>query len=707
MDRMMSLSPLCWPTQRAGDAIAELARHAGMLEDEQSAEPLAGATADRLDEPELGRWIDGHARRRGLEAEPVGVRLDETTALLSRGGPALVRLSAQPASLLAILPRRWGRVRVLAPDGRVHRISADQLRDFICVRESGGDDALADVLAAMGLSTPRQARARDVLLQHTRARDVPGASAWLLRVPVGAAVTRHGRTARIVRQMARLAGLHGLQYVLCIAAWVLLGRAAFGGGGEGGVLAAWALLLFVLAALRASIDRTAGRLSIDAGSWLKRRLLVGALRLRPDEVRYQGAGHFLGRVNESEALETLGLGGGLLAGVSTVELLLALAVQRAGAGAGLSIAVQVAAIVAVIVLSLRFRRLQSAWTRTRLTMSGNVIEKMVGRRTLVAQLPRARWHEGEDEMLHAYGVTSRAMDRLNGLLIGGVPRAYLLAGVAALMPAFVTGASGASLAIGLGGTLLGYQALLRITMAIAQLSGAAVAWSEAGPLFAAAARTPGPVAPMIHEPTVTSEQLLAAEGLVYRHEGRAEPTLRGASLTINRGDRIILQGTSGAGKSTLAAILGGSRDPQAGLLLIGGLDRHIVDADSWRQRVVIVPQFHENHVFSNTLAFNLLLGRRWPPRLEDLDEAESVCRELGLGPLLDRMPSGMQQTIGESGWQLSNGERSRLFIARALLQQPDLLVMDESLATLDPDTAGQVMECVTSRASAIVVIAHQ
>jgi len=74
-------------------------------------------------------------------------------------------------------------------------------------------------------------------------------------------------------------------------------------------------------------------------------------------------------------------------------------------------------------------------------------------------------------------------------------------------------------------------------------------------------------------------------------------------------------------------------------------------------------QFHENHVFTGTFAFNLLMGRAWLPRQEDLIEAEALCRELGLSELLDRMPAGLMQMVGETGWRLSHGERSRLFLA--------------------------------------------
>ena len=83
-----------------------------------------------------------------------------------------------------------------------------------------------------------------------------------------------------------------------------------------------------------------------------------------------------------------------------------------------------------------------------------------------------------------------------------------------------------------------------------------------------------------------------------------------------------------------------------------------------------------------------------------------ICRELGLGDLLERMPAGFQQMVGESGWQLSHGERSRLYIARALLQQADLIILDESFAALDPENLHRALQCVLRRAPTVLVIAH-
>jgi energy-coupling factor transporter ATP-binding protein EcfA2 len=157
----------------------------------------------------------------------------------------------------------------------------------------------------------------------------------------------------------------------------------------------------------------------------------------------------------------------------------------------------------------------------------------------------------------------------------------------------------------------------------------------------------------------------------------------------------------------LAVALGGIMLASRALAkLLDGLDLSSLGARGWRRRVVSAPQFHENHVLTNTLSFNLLMGRRWPPAAGDLQEAEAICRELGLGELLDRMPSGLNQVVGDTGWRLSHGEQSRLFVARALLQRAELVLLDESFAALDPESLHTALQCVLRQAPTLVVIAH-
>jgi ABC-type bacteriocin/lantibiotic exporter with double-glycine peptidase domain len=177
-------------------------------------------------------------------------------------------------------------------------------------------------------------------------------------------------------------------------------------------------------------------------------------------------------------------------------------------------------------------------------------------------------------------------------------------------------------------------------------------------------------------------------------------------LKICAGDKILLQGSSGGGKSTLASLLGGLCSPTDGLLLSQGLDRKTIGSLGWRRRVAVVPQFHANYVFNDTMAFNLLMARRWPPRDQDLDEAEKLCRQLGLGCVLDQMPAGLSEMLGESGWQLSHGERSRLFIARALLQGAELVVVDEGLASLDAESLASTVQVLSDKPHSVMIIAH-
>ncbi|HVT61470.1 MAG TPA: ATP-binding cassette domain-containing protein [Thermoanaerobaculia bacterium] len=148
------------------------------------------------------------------------------------------------------------------------------------------------------------------------------------------------------------------------------------------------------------------------------------------------------------------------------------------------------------------------------------------------------------------------------------------------------------------------------------------------------------------------------------------------------------------------------RGPTSGLLLLGSLDHHSLNAAAWHRLVAAVPQAHENFVLGESLAFNLLLGRAWPPEPADLAEAEAICRELALGDLLDRLAAGLSQRVGEGGWQLSHGEQARLFLARALLQDAELVLLDEILAALDPVTFRQALDCVGKRTRTLLVIAH-
>jgi len=262
------------------------------------------------------------------------------------------------------------------------------------------------------------------------------------------------------------------------------------------------------------------------------------------------------------------------------------------------------------------------------------------------------------------------------------------------------------MAILLGGILLAYGAFRKLSFSFADIAIAAVAWKRIRPLLKAAAQPEILGESPAAAPAASEHKLIEAERITFRYRGTGTPALRACSLSIQPGERILLEGPSGGGKTTFAALLSGMRQPESGLLLMNGVDQHTLGEVEWRHRIAAAPQFHENYILTETLAFNLLMGRRWPATGADMEEAETVCRELGLGDLLDRMPSRLLQMVGEGGWQLSHGERSRIYIARALLQDASLVILDESFAALDPENLQTSLECVLRRAGTLMVIAH-
>ncbi len=703
------LEACLWPAARLPEAIDALARASGLARAQRAQRDGVADGASGEAEPAP---IAALATAAGLEAEPTRLTYAELPDLLARAGPALLRLDGEERRDLALLRGGRRRVLVLGADLRRRWLPLEALRAALgraaTARHAGEVEA---VLAAAQVAPRRRARARAALLGQRLASEPLGVC-WLLRSPPAASFAAQAAGAGLSRRLAGLTLAHAAQYLLWLASWWLVGSAALSGRMDRGWVLSWALLLATLIPFQLLVTWLQGAVALGAGALLKRRLLAGALRLEPEEVRHQGVGQLLGRVVEAEAMESLALSGGLLGLVAGIELALAVAVLALGAGGWPMALLLVAWTGVALALAGRYHRRRRAWTEERLAMTHDLVEGMIGHRTRLAQEDPAAWHRTEDAALARYLERSRAMDVSHAELQALVPRGWLLLGLLALAPAFVGGrGTAAGLAIAVGGLLVAFRALRRLSAGIAHLAGAGIAWRQVAPLFAAGARAADE--PCVGPPPKTdgtapagAPALLEADDLVFRHAGRPEPVLDGCDLRIAAGDQLLLEGPSGGGKSTLAALLAGWRAPASGLLLLGGLDRHTLGESGWRKRVVAAPQFHENHVLTESFAFNALLGRDWPPSQRDLDEVDAVCRGLGLGELLDRMPAGLLQTVGDTGWQLSHGERSRLFLARALLQDPELLLLDESFAALDPENLERALTFVRGRARSLLVIAH-
>lgn len=706
----------CWPIEQSHEALAAAVRQ--VLGHAARVQPIPGWIAS--DPERTARWLDTSAERLGLEVEAVSSAPRDVGAMLRRAAPALVAVQIDGRRGWLVVQRSDRRkLRVIGPDlaprtVRVADVCAELCRPVETEFAKGVDQLLTDA----GLSgRSREAARRSLLAQQMSDRAIDGC--WLLRSPGSQDIRWGGRLTALV-------GAHLTEQCCWLLAWWLLGWMTFSGRLDGGWLLAWLLLLGCIVPFRLYGTAASGRLSLDFAASLRRRLLAGAMRLEPDRVRAEGTGGLLGRVLEVETIEQLALGGGLQSLLSVVAIMLAAGVLGAVAQWALAMLL-LATVGAVAWQAARHVRRREAWTASRMSLTNELVERMVGHRTTLAQEPLDRTRAEADQTLDRYVAPSVALDRSTRRLQTLAPHAWLLLGLAWLGPAFITGGESVTvLAVSLGGLLLGRQGLQRLVDGLDRIVGAWVAWRRLRPFlaepdrpdpigdpdFAVSSREPVPVGNTMlggervrSEATETEDVLLEGRDLLFRHARRSEPVLQGVEVAIRRGDRVLLEGPSGGGKSTMAALLAGARTQQAGVLLLGGIDRQTLGR-AWRRRVVLSPQYHHNHVVMGTFLFNVLLGRAWPPTRADVQEADRVCRSLELGPLLDRMPGGLHQVVGETGWQLSHGERSRLFLARALLQGADMVLLDETFAALDPETLSRTLPRVLEQAPTLLVIAH-
>jgi ATP-binding cassette subfamily B protein len=511
-----------------------------------------------------------------------------------------------------------------------------------------------------------------------------------------------GRLPVIGRSVALLAA-YALQMLFTIVSWAFMGAGALNGRVDRGWIAGWALCLTSAGLCRLAALWVEGTLTVTAVGAMRESLLAGAMAMKPDAIRTRGHAELLADVLEAESIERGAGGGGFPALLSVVELSIACVVLLWGAAPALQIPLLVGWVGCISWCAAQNTRLRTSWAATRVALTEQLVEHMMAHRTRAVQQPPDAWHAAEDSLLDRYVDQSRALDRSTGWLESATPRGYMVTALMALAPSFVSGgASVIEQAVTLGVILYVGRSLRSLTFGIPRVAAAWIAWKRIRHIAAAGTfyeREP-------RHAFSTSDDAVRAEGVTFTHRGRSEPSVSDCSLTIDRGDFVLLEGDSGSGKSTLVSLLAGSRRPSSGAVLCGGLDIHTVGTRAWRRRIAAVPAYHHNHVLSASFGFNVLLGRPLPHTTEDLAEARQVCREIGLGTLLERMPSGFDQMIGETGWQLSHGERSRLFLARALLQRPAVLLLDETFAALDPENLRDSLECVFRRAPSAIVIAH-
>jgi thiol reductant ABC exporter CydC subunit len=196
---------------------------------------------------------------------------------------------------------------------------------------------------------------------------------------------------------------------------------------------------------------------------------------------------------------------------------------------------------------------------------------------------------------------------------------------------------------------------------------------------------------------------LTTRGATARWPGADEPTLQDISLSLTPGRRIAVVGESGAGKSTLIAVLAGFLAAERGAVSYGGIPLHELDEKAFRRQVAVCAQ--DDHLFDTTIRNNLLVAK---PDATDT-QLMNALHQARIADWVTRQPHGLDTTVGEHADRLSGGERQRLTLARALLADPAVLLLDEPTAHLDEPTAAELTRDIltATRGRATLLVTHR
>ena len=202
------------------------------------------------------------------------------------------------------------------------------------------------------------------------------------------------------------------------------------------------------------------------------------------------------------------------------------------------------------------------------------------------------------------------------------------------------------------------------------------------------------------EPKGSSVEL---RDVTYRYSSGAVPAVSHLSLKADRDEIIALAGPSGSGKTTVAGLISRFFDPQEGQVLIGGTDVKDISKETLMKHVAYV--FQDSRLLKRSIADNLRIAR---PDATDLELME-VLRKAQCTDIIERLPDGIHTVLGSRGTYLSGGEQQRIAIARTMLKDADIVILDEASAFADPECEAQVQKAFQemARGRTVIMIAHR
>ena len=204
-------------------------------------------------------------------------------------------------------------------------------------------------------------------------------------------------------------------------------------------------------------------------------------------------------------------------------------------------------------------------------------------------------------------------------------------------------------------------------------------------------------------PTTDDEETVRFEDVRFRYSEDGAEVLRGLDMVVRKGERVAVVGPTGAGKSTIVKLLARFYDPRGGIIRFAGEDIRTLPVESLRRRMAIVLQ--DAYLFDGTLRENVRYGS---PEASDaaLDEAAELTQAV---EVLERREQGWDAPVGERGGTLSSGERQLVSFARAMVRDPELLILDEATSAVDPETERLIQAGLENllRGRTAIIIAHR
>ncbi|MHB1849012.1 MAG: thiol reductant ABC exporter subunit CydC [Acidimicrobiales bacterium] len=444
--------------------------------------------------------------------------------------------------------------------------------------------------------------------------------------------------------------------------------------------------------------------------WAYRRLEA----LVPGGLGASSRGDVLSRVvADVDAAQDLVVRAGvpLLTGVATAGAAVALsALLLADTGLALAAGLVLAGVAVPLLAHRAGRRAAGALAVERGQLAGMIVETIDGAADIVAfgatGQVLAALDRGEARLASALRRGAGVAGTANGLatlVAGGTTIAVVALGVATLGRTAGGVAHVSAVAVAVLGfvCLAAFDAIGTLPDVFARLD---TAISSARRVQALGALVPPVASSPAPRPLPPGDLAVVFEHVSVAYARGGPSALDGVDLSLAPGEKVAVVGPSGAGKTTLALALLRFVECASGRITLGGTDVRDLDADDVRARIAWAPQ--DPHVFGTTLAANLRLAR---PDATD-DELVAVLGALGLGGWLAGLPDGLSSELGERGLSVSGGERQRLGLARSLLADRPVLVLDEPTAHLDEETETLVREAVVrsyAEGRSLVWITHR